>query len=343
MNVLYVTSDRPGAGKTVLAASLLDRLRRAGRTVGYFKPISIHATPDRDTVFIQDVVLGGDSSAARVPVAITLEEASHFDAAEVARRVKASVEPLITPTGLLLIEGPGLYSPQKDLSMLSVQLAQHLNAKVVVVIHYSLPFSAEEVMKTVSPFREGLLGILINSIARYRVREVRQELAQIAWPPGVKLLGCIPEDRLMLAVTVGHVAHHINGQWVRGQEKADDLVESFLIGGNIMDSGETYFGRSDNKAVIVRGDRPDIQLAALTTPTRCLILTGGHQPVEYVYHEVEQLEVPLIVAPNSTMATAEALGSVLEGSDPYHPKKLERFQELLERYGDLKGVGDFLQ
>ena len=74
-----------------------------------------------------------------------------------------------------------------------------------------------------------------------------------------------------------------------GEEQGDNLVERYLIGANLMDSGDTYFNRVDNKAVIVRGDRPDLQLSALTGPVVGLINTGGHQPVEYLLHEVEQL------------------------------------------------------
>jgi BioD-like phosphotransacetylase family protein len=142
----------------------------------------------------------------------------------------------------------------------------------------------------------------------------------------------------MASVTLGQIAQHLDGQWVLGQEKAHDLVENFLIGGNIMDSGVTYFGRMESKAVIVRGDRPDIQLAALSTPTTCLILTGGHEPIQYVYHQAEQEEVPLLVVQTDTISAAHALDTVLEGSTIHHPRKLERFQELTEEYVDVAAI-----
>ena len=69
------------------------------------------------------------------------------------------------------------------------------------------------------------------------------------------------------------------------------LIEHFLIGGLILDWGVHYFNTRANKAVISRGDRPDIQMSALATPTSCLIATSGVTPVEYIIYEAEQEEV----------------------------------------------------
>lgn len=49
------------------------------------------------------------------------------------------------------------------------------------------------------------------------------------------------------------------------------MVEHLMIGAMDVDSALTYFRRKPNKAVITGGDRPDIQLAALETSTKCTI------------------------------------------------------------------------
>jgi len=51
-----------------------------------------------------------------------------------------------------------------------------------------------------------------------------------------------------------------------------------MVGAMNVDSALAHFRRQPNKAVITGGDRPDIQLAALETSTRCLILTGNLPP-----------------------------------------------------------------
>jgi BioD-like phosphotransacetylase family protein len=141
----------------------------------------------------------------------------------------------------------------------------------------------------------------------------------------------------MMVLTIGQLAQHLDAKWVMGEAHADLLVRHILIGGNIMDSGITYFGRHEDKAVVVRGDRPDIQLSALATPTVCLVLTGGHHPIPYVLNEAQQKNVALLVVPGDTAHTAELMDTMYQRSTIHHPRKVDRFLHLIEEHG-VKGT-----
>ena len=82
---------------------------------------------------------------------------------------------------------------------------------------------------------------------------------------GIPVLGEIPEDRALLTITIGEVAAAIQGEILNNAEKSPELVENIMLGAMSVDSGLEYFGRKGNKAVIVKNDRPDLQLAALET------------------------------------------------------------------------------
>ena len=142
----------------------------------------------------------------------------------------------------------------------------------------------------------------------------------------------------MLSVTVRQIAGHLQGRWVQEPENVDAPVDHFLIGGNIMDSGPNYFGRYSAQAVITRAERPDIQLASLECHTRCLVLTGGGEPTEYIRVEAGKRGVPLISVPTDTMTTAEALNGILGLSLPHTSAKAERFAHLMEQHLDLPAV-----
>ncbi len=334
MAVLYITSDRPAAGKTALAGALAAGLSGAGKGVGYFKPFSASPQDDPDVAFVRGSVLSGEDDASQ-PATLPMPEGIADGQAlpeSSARDMAQSIEMMSAIRETVLVEGPDLSLPG------SAMLTEDLDCAILPVVHYEPGLSVEHIIQACQPFGQRLLGVLINSVTRYREREVRQGLVSAIESRGVRCLGAIPEDRLMASVTVGQIARYLDGRWVLGQEKAHDLVENFLIGGNIMDSGLTYFGRMENKAVIVRGDRPDIQLAALSTPTTCLILTGGHEPIQYVYYQAEQEEVPLVVVQADTISTAHALDAVLEGSTIHHSDKLERFRELTEEYVDVAAI-----
>ena len=73
--------------------------------------------------------------------------------------------------------------------------------------------------------------------------------------------------------SVGELAKHLGGEIVNCPERSEELVENLMLGALSVDSGLDYFRRKTNKAVIARGDRPDLQMAALETSTKCLILS----------------------------------------------------------------------
>ena len=121
----------------------------------------------------------------------------------------------------------------------------------------------------------------------------------------------------MLVPTVAQVADHLDVVWTPEPVNADAPVERFLIGGNIMDNGRTYYGRYANQAVIVRAQRPDIQLASMLPKTRCLVLTGPGDPTEYVKAEARERDIPLLQVFTSTIETA-AMPHSAAGAPPLH-------------------------
>lgn len=331
MNTIYVSSDKPGAGKTATALALVSVLRQKGMKAGYFKPFCVNPHSDADVDFAKS--MSGDSQVGALdPVPLRVTEINHPTPAVVVEQAQAAVA-AAKDLDALVVEGPSLSVGDEDLSDISHHLSCGLNAKVVAVLDYKTGPYTDEMSRITETFRDDLLGVFVNRVIRHRLREVGQML-------GAKALGVVPEDRLMLSVSLNQVAEALNGSWIWGEEQGESLVERYLIGGNFMDSGDNYFNRMDNKAVIVRGDRPDIQLSALTGPVTGMINTGGHKPVEYLLHEVEQLDVPLMVTPHRTAAAVEALGGALNDANPYHPRKVARFLQLLRTHCNIDAVLD---
>lgn len=340
MAALYITSDQPGAGKTALASSLAAQFSRSSKSVGYFKPFSYNPQQDPDVAYIEGhVLIGYDDPALAVPLPLPkVKEAGPAIPKTTATKLRRSLNMLTKADDLVLVEGPSLFGQEDGTSTISGEMAQLLEAPVLLMVQYAPGLEVQQVVRGAKAFGERLLGVLINCVTRYREREVRLNLAPDIEGTGIKVLGVMPEDGLMLSVTVGQLAEHLAGRWILGQDKDQELVEHYLIGGNIMDSGISYFGRTERKAVIVRGDRPDIQLASLATPTTCLVLTGGHEPNQYVYYQAQQQEVPLLVVQSDTITTGHTLDTVIERCTCHHPQKLERFQELLQEYADVDTI-----
>jgi BioD-like phosphotransacetylase family protein len=155
---------------------------------------------------------------------------------------------------------------------------------------------------------------------------------------GIKVVGVLPEDRALYSVTVGELAEHVGGSILNSQDRSNELVESLMVGALSVDSALSYLTLKPNKAVITRGDRPDIQLAALETSTRCLVLTDNINPMPRILNRALELEVPIVLVQGDTVGTMEALERVFDKARFHDEKKLERLGKILERNLDLEAV-----
>ena len=78
-------------------------------------------------------------------------------------------------------------------------------------------------------------------------------------------------------------------------------------------------------------------MAALKTPTSCIVLTGGFEPIQYVQYEAGEEEVPLISVDSDTLQTASSLESLHGKAIFGHPAKVEQFADVVNSNGDLEG------
>ena len=337
MSVLQIAADQPGAGKTSLAGALLPHLAESGKRAGYYKPFSNHPGEDPDVAFIVRSLLD-PSSSSQVPAPLPLPFLNSTGPSLVnsaADEVQRAVTTLQGQCDLVLLEGPDLATPTGQSSSLALELSSLIDSKVLLLIRYAQDLSAADVQRAAQPFGNRLAGVLINGVTLYRKREFGQSTEAVLAAQGIPFWGTLGEDRGMLAVTVQQIMDYLAGHWAQEPENTEASVERFLIGGNIMDLGPTYFGRYSNQAVIVRAGRPDIQMASLLPETRCLIMTGREELTEYVKAEALQRGVPLILVESNTLETAEALGGIIDNTSALTRRKIDRFLQVLRCSLDL--------
>jgi len=337
VGVIQIVSNRPGAGKTCLIGALLLRFSQQGRKVAYYKPFSATPENDPDAAFISSRLLTAADSP-QIPRPHSIPQTGEFTPTisnQLVQQIREGISELTAAADVVLLEGPEF--------PLAAQLVPALPARVVLVAQYEKGLSAEGVSNLVQPFRSSLAGVVINSFPVHRQREVKQGLVAALRGHGVPVLGAIPDDRAMLGVTVQQIADHLGGWWVQEPENTDAYVDRFLIGGNIMDSGPNYFGRFPNQAVITRAERPDIQMASLMCDTKCLVLTGGAEPTEYVRVEASQRGVPLVLVEGDTISTAESLSGLLEHANAHSRQKMQRFAELVQDHLDSEALEAILE
>ncbi len=348
MNTLYVTSTATFSGKTALCIGLGNKFRRDGFTIGYMKPLSTTARKvagrvvDEDAQFMRQTFDLAEPLEAIAPIALmpkvvedilTGEEETDF-----VDRLREAYVKVAQGKDVVILEG-GSHCMEGSLINLSAPLvADLMNARELVVIKYTSDLVVDDVLGAKALFSDSMLGTVINAVPRQRMRFVQEMVKPYLEVRGVKVFAILPQERLLMSISVGQLASGLGGEIICAPEASDELVEYLMVGAMNVDSALTYFRRKPNKAVITGGDRSDIQLAALETSTKCLILTGNLYPSPLILGRAEEVGVPVILTKQDTLTTVEIIEQFFGKTRLHQEKKVQRFQEMLNERFDFDAL-----
>lgn len=321
----------------MLAAALAELLRRDGRSVGYFKAFEADDTPPAsspDARFL-GTLLGVANPAAGASLGGAalgkLLDGQPFDREAViaaARDAGAGKE-------VVIVEGGAAPAQGRALGLSARELADALEASVIVVARYESDAVVDEALAAHEAVGERLLGVVINAVPRQRWSGAEERFRRFFQARGGRFLGAIPFEETLSAVTVQQLADHLGGQIMNSHHRAGEVVEHFMVGTVVLGKASEYFQRFRRKAVIAHGSRPDIHLAALETDTRCLVLAGNIVPNPIVLARAEEEDVPLIMVKQDTLAVMEQLEELFPTSRFSVPANVPLVADLVAAHLDL--------
>ncbi len=220
----------------------------------------------------------------------------------------------------------------------NLRLAEETDGRVLLICNHQ-----DDITESASYLGYRLAGVVYNRLPPYRVIEYQNRNINMLKNQGIVCFGAIGEDRRLLSPTLEEVKQHLNGEYVsRTQNGNTLLIDNFMIGGMILDWGPFYFNSRENTCVIVRGDRPDIQLAALqSNSVRALVVSKGIMPTEYALYEADTREIPIVVVSDDTLEVAEKIDTLKIGAFLY-TSKIAVMQELIGKNIDIKQIENLL-
>ncbi len=328
MVTLYVTSLERGSGKTTVCAGLGKHLESDGKKVGFFKPIIGGSKPAKDA----------DSGAAFMKKAFALKETldsicPYFkDEKERTGGIKEAFAKVAKGKDVVIVEDIN------EQSQIPYSILEALDARVVIVGGYSQELPGDKLTTACKYFEKHLLGVVLNKVPGSQVERVRSEVSIAFSQAGIDILGVLPEDRTLLALTVGELAENIQGEILNNSEKSAELVENIMLGALCVDPGPVYFGRKVNKAAILRVERADMQMAALETSTRALVLSGNTVPMPSILNRAEDKEVPIIMASDDITTIVTNIEDALAKTRFNQENKLAKLAEIMAQNFDFKAT-----
>ncbi len=344
---LYIASTSGNSGKTLLVLGLARIWAGRGIPVGYVKPlgkipvVEEGGVVDEDASFLaRELGLPGPPEAT-CPVVITQDlviSAYRGEVAGLRERVGRAIADASSRCEILLLGGAANLRDGIFLGLSPLDIITAHDCKVLLVDWFRGEKSMDQVLWAARILGDRLLGVVLNHVDRAREIFVRDMVRPFFEARGIRTYGAVPTDPLLDSVSVAALAAALPATVEWGTDRLDTMIERFCVGAMDVESALRVFRRIPRKAVITGGSRADIQLAALETDTRCLVLTGGIPPNDLILHKAEEKGVPVLVCRDDTMLTVERFEKLVGRRRIRESAKVVRGVGLVSAHVDADGI-----
>ncbi len=314
MVALYITSIERHAGKKLMTMGLIDRLRRDGFKVGYFKPVGHlpvkveNVVTDTGAWLLYRLFGLKDPIELISPVIIThdlIMQNYEEDITGLQDRIEGAFKRISEQKDVVVVGCDNNFSEGSSLGVSGIQLIKLLNAHVLFVERYTCDFCIDFLLELKKVIGDPMIGVVLNKVQALHLDEIKELVSPFLKRKHMEVFGSLPHDTLLGSTRVGDLVEHLGADVVCGKDQLDGLVESFLVGGMQVDKFITYLLKSPNSGIIVGGDRTDIQLVAIENGVGCLILSGNLYPNDIIIARAEAKGVPILVVRDDTYTVAK--------------------------------------
>lgn len=344
MHYLYIASMTGVSGKSLITLGLGLLLKEAGFRIGYVKPFGKipmkhnDKTVDADADFMRKALSLEDPPEVVSPFVLTFEaQSSVFEGgpSDNFDRIKNTFAS-IHDKDIVLIGGAADLFEGSLFGVNSLRIISHLNAMTLVVEPWNSESSIDSILGARELLGSNFLGVVINKIPESVHDFIKKSVRPFLEKKGIPVFAALHRDILLDSITVRQLNEVLNGKIVCCEDKIDEFIENFSIGAMDVDNALKHFRRTPNKAVITGANRADIQLAALETSTRCIVLTGGMHTNAVIIGRAQVEGVPIISTNEDTYTTVEKIESVLGKIRIREQKKVLKTKEIVENEFDMQ-------
>ncbi len=341
---IFIASAKNYSGKTFVALGLAMKLAELGYKVGYLKPLG--KTPvkkgkdvfDADAVFIKETLSLREALDVMSPFVVDYEKQNLLFLGKI-KGIKKQIMAAFKSQknkDFVIIGGAADIFDGALLGVSGFSLIEDMNAQALVVESWAGDASADSLFGLSKMFGKRFLGGVLNKVPVNSMQHVKDTVRPFLEKEGVQILGVLRKDSVLESFTVRQLVEVLNGTVLCCEDRLEESVENFSIGAMDVDSALSYFRRTPNKAVITGAYRSDIQLAAMETSTKCIILTGGLYTNDVVIGKAQSKGIPIISVTADTFTVVDKIEAIMGKTRLRGEEKIKRVKELFDKEFDMK-------
>ena len=344
-----VTATGEGAGKTAITLALARLAADRDGSVGYMKPkgtrlqSNVGKTLDQDPMLARET-LGLDAAMPQMepvvysPTFIEGAIRGTEDTEALHERVREEFAELAADRDHMFVEGGGDWATGGVVDLTDVDVAELLDARVVLVADYKRAGDLDDVLAAADAFGDRLTGVVFNKVSDTAFDSLDQDGIPFLESRGITVFGALPHEKELAGVTVGDLADELGADLLT-DAPTDAFVERFLVGAMGGDEALRHFRRARDAVVITGGDRADVQTAALeASGVKCLVLTGGHRPSGAVLGKAADAGKAVLAVNTDTVTALDRIEAIISGGRTRDARTVDRMTELLEGHADVDAL-----
>ncbi|MEF8808063.1 phosphotransacetylase family protein [Natronomonas sp.] len=347
---ILVTSTDQSTGKTAVALALAKAAEARGEDVGYMKPIgtrlrsAVGKTLDEDPLLARELLDLDAETHQMEPVVYSptfVQEVirGHEDIDALRAGIESSFDDLAADHDRMVVEGGGALSTGGVIGLTDADLAELLDATVVLVARYEEPRDVDDVLAAADSLGDRLGGVLFNAVPDAAFDDLASDVAPFLESRGVRVYGTIPYQADLAGVSVADLATELGAQVLTDEAPTDALVQRFVVGAMTANEALKGLRRVRDAALVTGGDRTDIQTTALeASGVKCLLLTGGIRPPEAALGRAESEGIPVLLVRTDTKTTLDRAETVISSGRTRDAETVDRMGELLRDYTDIDAM-----
>lgn len=351
---IYVGGTSAYCGKHTFVIALAHKLQQEGYKIGYMKPIGTLPLEkngeigDEDAFFMREMLGLAEPMDKLTPVIVDqdfrMRSFRTVGGGEYMERIADAYQKLSADKDVMIVMGTADIYTGKYCGLDGISIVQTLNLQAIVLDRYIYNHLAyDKVLVLRDILQKQLAGVVFNGIPPVFQNELDTLLVPMLQQNGISVLGSIPEDPLLGAIGVFELGKNLGGRLVCGSTHSNRMIEDFLIGTMQVENFATHFQKKRNTAILVGGDRCDVQFVALEGECSCLILTGNIYPNDVVISRAEALGVPIFVVRNDTYSVARQVEDILWRHKLREIGKIEHISRFINGVIDFERIKNKLQ
>jgi BioD-like phosphotransacetylase family protein len=344
---MFVDSLAEYSGRNTICLCAGMKLREAGKSIGFFKPLGVFPAivdgviTDEDMVFFKESLGLDDALDDLCPVVLTqellVEILAGKDVSRYADKIRESFKKVSQDKELTIIVGIGYPRSGMMVDFPETDFLSEIDGKILLTDRFGwINRTVDRLLANRKLLGDSLLGVIFNRVQSKKCDFVENTVAPYLQSKGINVFGVIPEDPRLGAATVGEILRMLDGKLLCGEDKLDECVEKYSIGAMTAEAALRHFTKIRNKAVITGGDRSDILLAALDTPTKCLVLTGNLHPNDVIISRAQAAGVPIILVSSDTLETVEKFENMMGRLSIREKSKLDHAIQIMDKHIDYE-------